>query len=101
MEEAVEKQYSGNFRNALLALIRCARNISTFFAMQLHNSMKVIYSLRTCAFVYIQGIRLQHRDLTRVCVTRCERDMIQIKKEYEQLYGTTLEKDIQVDMLVC
>jgi hypothetical protein len=29
-------------------------------------------------------------------VTRCEKDMVEIKKEYERLYNTTLEADIQV-----
>ena len=36
------------------------------------------------------------RDLCRVVISRCEKDMVQIKQEYQRLYGKSLAKDIKV-----
>ena len=34
------------------------------------------------------------RDLIRVCITRAEKDMVQIKQEYQKIHKRTLEQAI-------
>ena len=35
-------------------------------------------------------------DLVRVIISRCEKDMVQIKQEFQRMYGKTLESVISV-----
>lgn len=44
-----------------------------------------------------QGAGTDDRSLVRIMVTRCEVDMVQIKQEFQKLYGKTLESFIQVN----
>ena len=42
-----------------------------------------------------QGLGTDDDTLIRVVVTHCEVDMVQIKQEFQRLYGKTLESYIQ------
>jgi uncharacterized protein (DUF111 family) len=44
----------------------------------------------------MQGMGTRDRDLIRVCITRAEKDMVQVKQEYQRLYKQTLEQAISV-----
>uniref|UniRef100_A0A183DGF9 FH2 domain-containing protein n=1 Tax=Gongylonema pulchrum TaxID=637853 RepID=A0A183DGF9_9BILA len=41
IEKDIEKQFSGDAKKALLALVQCSRNASIYFANLLNDSMKV------------------------------------------------------------
>ncbi|XP_077234587.1 annexin D5-like [Tasmannia lanceolata] len=85
LEKAVEGETSGDFRDALLAVLKCAQNPPKFFAEVLYKSM--------------EGLGTDERTLTRVVVTRAEIDMPFIKEEYRKLYGKSLNEAIHSDTL--
>ncbi|XP_068203994.1 annexin B11-like isoform X2 [Palaemon carinicauda] len=107
LEEMVQEGTSGSFQELLLALCSCCReerqsesaaidvakqlyladssiqNPAVFFAEALHGSMV--------------GLGTRDRTLIRLVVSRSEIDMGDIKVQYHNLYGRTLEKDIKGD----
>ncbi|CAD6188116.1 unnamed protein product [Caenorhabditis auriculariae] len=72
----VEKEFSGDMKNLLLALIEVARNKARFLATQLHGATK--------------GFGTRDKDLIRVIVGRSEVDLLQIQHEFQTLYGKSL-----------
>lgn len=80
---AIEKEFSGDIRTGFLTIARCMQNRSAYFAEKLHKSM--------------QGIGTDDRALIRLVTSRCEIDMVQVKHQYEQLFGKPLEKAISED----
>jgi hypothetical protein len=90
IEAAIENEFSGDIKNALLAIVESVQNKPKFFAQQLHNIMKEMKSTIKTRF------RTSIRDVIRIVVTRCERDMADIKKEYFAEYDSSLAKDIEV-----
>lgn len=48
--------------------------------------------------VTFQGAGTKDDALVRVIVSRCEVDMVQIKQEFQHLYGRPLESFIEVSM---
>ncbi|KAG8382657.1 hypothetical protein BUALT_Bualt05G0100100 [Buddleja alternifolia] len=76
LEKAIKSETSGNFRFALLTILRCAENPGKYFAKVLHKAMK--------------GMGTDDSTLIRVIVTRTEIDMQYIKAEYQKMYGKTL-----------
>ncbi|GMS91190.1 hypothetical protein PENTCL1PPCAC_13365 [Pristionchus entomophagus] len=83
IENAIEKEFSGDLRAAYLTIVRASVNKQKFFATQLHNSMK--------------GLGTRENDLIRAVVARSEVDLNLIKEEYKQLYGKPLEDHIKGD----
>lgn len=67
-------------------LVRSVRDRSAYFAKRLHESMA--------------GFGTNDRALIRIVATRCEVDMVQIKNAYVSMYGTTLEADIVVRIII-
>lgn len=67
---------------ACLFSVRCIRNRTQQFAKRLHDAM--------------EGLGTKDDSLIRVCVSRSEIDMVQIKEHYKQMYDTDLGKDIDV-----
>lgn len=47
-------------------------------------------------FAYYQGAGTDDKTLIRVVVTRAEVDMVQIKQEFQKMYGQTLEQFVRV-----
>lgn len=82
-ERAVKKETSGQFEDALLAVVQCTCYPARFFAQELYSSMK--------------GMGTNDQDLIRVLTTRAEMDMYYIKMEFQSLYRTTLEQMITGD----
>jgi hypothetical protein len=46
--------------------------------------------------IYLQGMGTHDRDLIRICVTRSEKDMVQIKQEFQRMYKKSLDQAITV-----
>lgn len=80
IEQAIEREFTGDIQRALLTLVACARNTPVYFAKRAHQAM--------------QGIGTHDRDLARVCITRAEKDMVEVKQE--TLYKRTLPEAIAV-----
>ncbi|KAK9889679.1 hypothetical protein WA026_007058 [Henosepilachna vigintioctopunctata] len=81
IEKAIKNEFSGSSEDCLLAIIRAVRNKPAFFAKCLHN--------------YMKGLGTDDKNLIRVIVTRCEIDMVDIKKEFQTMYGKTLKDKIR------
>ena len=83
LEKAIESEFGGNIRDALLAVIKCARSRTAFLAELIHNSMK--------------GMGTRDDDLIRLIVTRAEIDLRDIAAAYQHQYKTSLESAIKGD----
>ena len=83
LEKDIKREFSGDIEEALLAIVRYANNPAEFFARRLHKSMA--------------GLGTTDRSLIRLCVTRCEIDMLDIKDEFQRLYGKSLASFIKGD----
>ncbi|WKY00018.1 hypothetical protein Q1695_014697 [Nippostrongylus brasiliensis] len=76
IEKAIERDFSGDARTLLLALVMVAQGKPKFFAHQIHNAIK--------------GLGVRDRDLIRVLVSRSEIDLGDIQLEYERLFKKSL-----------
>jgi len=83
IERAIDAEFSGDIRDGLIAVIKCVKNRPAYFAECLYNSMK--------------GLGTHDTDLIRVCVTRAEVDMADIKREFQAMYKKSLEDFIKGD----
>lgn len=83
LEKDIKKEFSGDIEDGMVSVLRCALNRSQFFAKCLHKS--------------IAGIGTDDRALIRLCVTRCEIDMADIKEEYQRKYNESLRDAIKGD----
>lgn len=84
IETAIENEFSGNIKDALLQLIQCVRDRSDYLATRLHDSMA--------------GIGTDDRTLVRIVVARSEIDLEEIKEVYEAKYGKSLAERVAVSM---
>ncbi|XP_063065758.1 uncharacterized protein LOC134457712 [Engraulis encrasicolus] len=78
---AVEKELKGDIEDCLVALLKCAWNTPAYFAEKLHLAME-------------QGMGTNKDTLTRIIVSRSELDLKKILKEYQRIYGPTLQESI-------
>lgn len=99
LEKDIAKEFSGDIKNALTAIVSVVTNPHLFYATRLHKSMA--------------GLGTNDRDLIRVrksilsqihinffyqlVVTHCEIDMEDIKVEFQKKYNKTLKSFIQGD----
>lgn len=83
LEKDIKKEFSGDIEDGLVAVLRCALNRSLFFAKCLNKS--------------VAGLGTDDRALIRLCVTRCEIDLMDIKEEYERKYNESLKAAIKGD----
>ncbi|XP_077162598.1 annexin A4 [Paroedura picta] len=81
--ESIKSEMSGDLEDALLAIVKCMRNRSGYFAERLYKSMK--------------GLGTDDNTLIRIMVSRCELDMIDIKAEFKRMYGKSLYSFIKGD----
>ncbi|KAL1140627.1 hypothetical protein AAG570_000557 [Ranatra chinensis] len=82
-EKAVKNEFSGYIEKGLLSIVRSVKDKAGFFADQLHESMA--------------GMGTKDRALIRILSTRCEVDMVDIKRSFQAKYGKTLEDFISGD----
>ncbi|XP_055333553.1 annexin A6-like [Paramacrobiotus metropolitanus] len=83
IEKVIASEMSGNFENTFLALAKLVKNKHAYFAERLYKSMK--------------GAGTHDRVLIRCVVSRCEKDLGNIKREFQRMYGKTLESFIAGD----
>ncbi|XP_054287999.1 annexin B10-like isoform X1 [Macrosteles quadrilineatus] len=83
IEQAIKDELGGPLHDAMMAVIQCVQNPLTFYAKQLQNAMA--------------GLGTNDTTLIRIIVSRCEIDLGNIKKEYERLYGKTLESVVKAE----
>ncbi|XP_062995597.1 annexin A4 [Elgaria multicarinata webbii] len=81
--ESIKSEMSGDLEDALLAIVKCMRSKTGYFAERLYKSMK--------------GLGTDDDILIRVVVSRCEIDMIDIKAEFKRMYGKSLYSFIKDD----
>lgn len=73
-EEDLKKECSGDLLKILSAIVSCVKDRQAYFATLLYKCMK--------------GLGTKESVLTRVIVSRCEVDMVQIKQKFQTLYST-------------
>uniref|UniRef100_A0A1I7Y1S8 Annexin n=1 Tax=Steinernema glaseri TaxID=37863 RepID=A0A1I7Y1S8_9BILA len=78
IEEAIEKEFSGDVKKGYLALVRSIQNRPRYFAFQLNKALKKGFG----------GIN--DNDLIRVIVSRSEIDLSIVKSEYERFFKEPL-----------
>jgi annexin A7/11 len=83
MQKAIGREFSGDIEKGLLALVNCVENRPAYFARRLQQSMK--------------GLGTNDDDLIRLCVSRAEVDMEDIKVEFQRQFKKTLQSYIKDD----
>lgn len=83
IENSIKGEMSGSLENALLAIVKNIKNQPAYFAERLYKSMK--------------GVGTDDNTLIRVMVSRCEVDMLDIRQEFQRIYGKSLYSFIKGD----
>uniref|UniRef100_A0A0A9VZC1 Annexin-B9 n=1 Tax=Lygus hesperus TaxID=30085 RepID=A0A0A9VZC1_LYGHE len=83
VEEAIHKEFSGDIKDGLLAIVKCVRNKSDYFAERLHKSMK--------------GLGTDDKTLIRIVVARSEIDLGSIRSAFKARFDDTLGNWIHDD----
>ncbi|GLH10919.1 Annexin, partial [Gryllus bimaculatus] len=83
IETAIDKEFSGSIREALLAIVKCVRSKIDFYAERFYKSMK--------------GLGTDDKALIRLVVTHCEVDLMSIKESFLLHYEQSLEAFIEDD----
>ncbi|KAJ8307174.1 hypothetical protein KUTeg_015258 [Tegillarca granosa] len=84
IEETLKSEMSGDLLRGMLTIVRCVKDKASHFARQLQKTMK--------------GMGTDDDTLVRICVSRCEIDMVQIKEAFQNLTSQTLEQYIADDI---
>ncbi|KAM4527829.1 annexin A4 [Odontesthes bonariensis] len=83
IEDSIKREMSGCLEDVFLAIVKCMRDKSAFFAERLYKSMK--------------GLGTTDSVLIRIMVSRAEIDMLDIKAQFLKMYGKTLHSFIKGD----
>ncbi|KAK0157976.1 hypothetical protein PV328_011650 [Microctonus aethiopoides] len=83
IEDAIKREFSGALEDGYLAVVRCARDKTAYFAKRLHSAMS--------------GMGTDDNTLIRIITTRSEIDLGDICEAYQQIYGKSLAGDIDDD----
>ena len=84
LTKAIDKEFSGDIKKLLNAILYVQISPSEYFAARINNAVK--------------GAGTNETILTRVIVTRNEIDLPLMKQYYKQLYGKDMVKDIEDDV---
>ncbi|XP_078350996.1 uncharacterized protein LOC144635778 isoform X3 [Oculina patagonica] len=82
--DSVNDELTGDFHDAIEAIVRCTRNPPLFFAEALEKA--------------VSGFTSDSKAITRIVVTRSEIDLAEIKTEYEKKTGKTLKAAVQDEL---
>ncbi|XP_076298985.1 annexin B9 isoform X1 [Lasioglossum baleicum] len=83
IEDTIKSEFSGALEDGYLAVVRCARDKTGYFAKRLHKAMK--------------GLGTDDTTLIRIIVARSEIDLGDIKDTYQKMYDQSLAGDIDDD----
>ncbi|XP_029037781.1 annexin B9 isoform X3 [Osmia bicornis bicornis] len=83
LEDTIKGEFSGSLEDGYLAVVKCARNKTAYFAERLYKSMR--------------GLGTDDSTLIRIIITRSEIDLGDIKEMYQTMYGQSLAGDIDSD----
>ncbi|KAK7821416.1 hypothetical protein U0070_015882, partial [Myodes glareolus] len=83
IEHVIKKEMSGDVKDAFVAIVQSVKNKPLFFADKLYKSMK--------------GAGTDEKTLTRVMVSRCEIDLLNIRREFIEKYDKSLHQVIEGD----
>ncbi|XP_018552245.1 annexin A11a isoform X1 [Lates calcarifer] len=83
IEKSISREMSGDLESGMLAVVKCIKNTSAYFAERLYKAMK--------------GAGTKDRTLIRIMVSRSEVDMLDIRQEYVKNYGKSLYTHISGD----
>ncbi|KAL2097455.1 hypothetical protein ACEWY4_006662 [Coilia grayii] len=83
IEESIQRETSGNLKEVLLAVVKCARGVPAYFAEMLYYAMK--------------GAGTDDQTLIRIMVSRSEVDMLDIRAEFRKMFATSLHAMIKGD----
>nr|XP_023027729.1 annexin B9-like [Leptinotarsa decemlineata] len=84
IEEAIDNEFSGTTKDAILGLVSCLKDRTTYLATRLHDAMS--------------GLGTTDKTLIRIIVSRSEIDLEEIKNAYEAKYETNLAERISEDI---
>lgn len=77
MEEVLKSEFSGDILSGLKTIVRCVKNRFDHFARQLQKTMS--------------GVGTDDSTLIRIIISRCEIDLVDIKKAFQEKEGKSLE----------
>eukprot|EP00047_Mylnosiga_fluctuans_P005097 m.238417 g.238417 ORF g.238417 m.238417 type:complete len:969 (+) comp13299_c0_seq1:50-2956(+) len=83
IEKSISRETSYDFKRALMAIVLFARDPAQYYAKRLHATMA--------------GAGTQDRNLIRIIVERCEKDLRSINDAFFKLFKQTLETTIKSD----
>nr|XP_046270896.1 annexin A5b [Scatophagus argus] len=83
IEESIKRETSGNLRDLLLAVVKCARSVPAYFAETLYYAMK--------------GAGTDDNTLIRVMVSRSEVDMLDIRVHFRRMFACSLFSMVKGD----
>ncbi|XP_036121122.1 annexin A8-like protein 1 isoform X1 [Molossus molossus] len=80
IEDSIKSETHGSLEQAMLTVVKCTRNLHSYFAERLYRAMK--------------GLGTHDRTLIRIIVSRSEIDLNLIKCQFQKMYGKTLSSMI-------
>ncbi|XP_054016128.1 annexin B9-like isoform X3 [Hylaeus anthracinus] len=83
LEDAIRREFSGSLEDGYLAVVKCTRDKTGYFAERLYKAMR--------------GLGTDDTTLIRIIVARSEIDLGDIKDTYQRIYGQSLAGDIDDD----
>uniref|UniRef100_A0A8C9QW36 Annexin n=1 Tax=Spermophilus dauricus TaxID=99837 RepID=A0A8C9QW36_SPEDA len=83
IEDSIKSETHGSLEEAMLTVVKCTRNLHSYFAERLHYAMK--------------GAGTLDGTLIRNIVSRSEIDLNLIKSQFKKMYGKTLSSMIMDD----
>nr|XP_033783027.1 annexin A6 isoform X2 [Geotrypetes seraphini] len=83
IEESIKGELSGDFEKLMLAVVKCIRSTTEYFATRLYKSMK--------------GMGTADNTLIRIMVSRSEIDMMDIREAFRTKYEKSLYSMIKND----
>jgi annexin A7/11 len=84
IEKSIINEMNGDLEEALVAIVQSIRNRQNFFAQRLNDSMK--------------GTGTDENQIIRIIVSRSEIDLVNIRREYQELYKRSLCDDLAKEL---
>jgi annexin A7/11 len=83
IEQAIQREMSSSVEKAFLTVAQFAKNPAAYYATKLHESMK--------------GLGTRHNTtMIRTMVLRSEIDLQSVKREFQVMFGHSLEQFLKV-----